>query len=65
MGAFGAITIGISALVLVFCHGLPEELFSALDFLGNQGQIRETQRGSEGFGELHQVDIVEVQFVFQ
>jgi hypothetical protein len=52
-------------LVLVFCHGLPEELFGALDFLGNQGQIRETQRGSEGFGELHQVDIVEVQFVFQ
>jgi hypothetical protein len=65
MGAFGAVTIGITARILMLLHGLLKELLSALDLLGNQGQISEAQRGSEGFGELHKVDVVEVEFVFQ
>ena len=65
MRGFGAVAIRIGSLVLMFLHGLSKEPFGLLDFLGNHGEVGETQGGAEGFGQLHEIDIAEVQFVVQ
>lgn len=65
MRGFGAVAIRVGSLVLVFFHGLTKEPFGLLDFLRNHGEVGESQGGAEGFGQFHEVDIAEVQFVVQ
>ena len=63
MRTFRAVTVVVAALVVYFGHGHVEHPFGPVDLGRDFRQIGDLQRGAVLLNDVHQRNIVEIQFI--